>query len=818
MKRVLAALVLVAACGCTNRGHAELEGTLQSATLAMRRGELDKAGTLAEQGITLTRATPDSEWAWTFSLLRSEILLRKREVREAIERLKTPPPEAPAFDPLRARYEFLRALVQLIQGQKDGALATLERARQIAPDAHDVQLDIGVLDGQLRYQLDRRDEADARLNGVVQAAVAQGDRYHQALALLNLGMGRLTRNRYDEALPWFERILALSDLSELTVYADALNDAGICHSRLGQFDEAARTQERAVALHARGTRREYEQALGQLGNTYLQWGDVRTGLPYLRQALAVATGSSLEDDAAIWAGNLASAYVDLREWDEAERFNDDAKRLKSANPSSALVYNTLNAGQIAYGRGQLLQATRLFDAALASAKTDPSVLWSAHAGLATVAIAQKRPAVATRHFEAALEIIEKTRSDLLKTDYRLSFLTELISFYRAYVDALVDQGQIERALEVADSSRGRVLAERQGVASASASRASASAFRRRAGQSKMVFLSYWLAPARSYLWIVTPARTRLVRLPPAQEIAALVRDDRVAIDSVMADPIATRGGAGDRLFDLLVRPALSDISPGQSVLVVPDGALYALNLETLPVDGARRHYWIEDVEIQLAPSLAMLGARQSAPAPAASLLLIGNPTPRDPEFPALKYAGAEMTNVARHFGSGSVTSFQGDRAVPAAYREARPDQFSLVHFTAHATANVESPLDSAVILSGPDGAFKLYARDVAAKPLHAELVTVSACRSAGERTFSGEGLVGFAWAFLRGGARRVIAGLWDVDDRSTAELMDLLYGRLADGAPAGQALREAKLSILRKGGSTAQPYYWAPFELFTLSP
>jgi CHAT domain-containing protein len=97
-------------------------------------------------------------------------------------------------------------------------------------------------------------------------------------------------------------------------------------------------------------------------------------------------------------------------------------------------------------------------------------------------------------------------------------------------------------------------------------------------------------------------------------------------------------------------------------------------------------------------------------------------------------------------------------------------------------------------------------------------VTVSACRSAGERTFSGEGLVGFAWAFLRGGARRVIAGLWDVDDRSTAELMDLLYGRLADGAPAGQALREAKLSILRKGGSTAQPYYWAPFELFTLSP
>jgi CHAT domain-containing protein len=177
-----------------------------------------------------------------------------------------------------------------------------------------------------------------------------------------------------------------------------------------------------------------------------------------------------------------------------------------------------------------------------------------------------------------------------------------------------------------------------------------------------------------------------------------------------------------------------------------------------------------------------------------------------------------MTSVERHFPARDVTSFQGERAVPAAYRDARPDQFSYVHFTAHATANLDNPLDSAVILSGPDAGFKLYARDVAALPLHAELVTVSACRSAGERTYSGEGLVGFAWAFLRGGARRVVAGLWDVDDRSTAELMDSLYAGVADGKPAGQALREAKLTLLHRGGQTAKPYYWAPFELFTLTP
>ena len=95
---------------------------------------------------------------------------------------------------------------------------------------------------------------------------------------------------------------------------------------------------------------------------------------------------------------------------------------------------------------------------------------------------------------------------------------------------------------------------------------------------------------------------------------------------------------------------------------------------------------------------------------------------------------------------------------------------------------------------------------------------MSACRSAGERAYSGEGLVGFAWAFLRAGASRVIAGLWDVDDRSTAELMDRLYAGIAAGDTASHALREAKLVMLAQGGNYAKPYYWGPFQLFTVVP
>src|SRR5262249_19048312 len=81
----------------------------------------------------------------------------------------------------------------------------------------------------------------------------------------------------------------------------------------------------------------------------------------------------------------------------------------------------------------------------------------------------------------------------------------------------------------------------------------------------------------------------------------------------------------------------------------------------------------------------------------------------------------------------------------------------------------------------------------------------------------GEGLVGFSWAFLRAGARRVIAGLWDADDRATGELMDRVYAGLAAGDRPARALRQAKLAMLHRGGASAAPYNWAPFELVTVT-
>jgi CHAT domain-containing protein len=537
-------------------------------------------------------------------------------------------------------------------------------------------------------------------------------------------------------------------------------------------------------------------------------------LPFLMQALTIALDANLRADAALAARNLAAAHVHIQQWEEAARFNDQATALAPPDAAARVSFSTIHAADIADGRGNTSEAVRLFRHVLAEEEVEPALRWAAHDGLATIARRSGDSNEAAAQFEAALQTLERTRADLSRTEYRLSFARRITRFNQTYVDFLIDRHDIERALTIAESSRGRVLAERHNVSVPTAP--TAASLRALAASSRTTLVSYWLGPQRSYAWVVDARGVRMQPLAPVAEIAPLVRSHQEALHNTFADPLAA-DGAGERLRQLLIAPVLETLKPGAAIVVVPDGPLHGLNLETLPAAGSPRRYWIEDVEIQVAPSLALLG--RSSPSPAArSLLAIGNPTPREPEFPALRYASTEMASIARHFGEGVSASYEGPRASPAALRDAGADQFSLVHFTAHATANRESPLDSAVILSGPDDGYKLYARDVAELPLRAELVTVSACRSAGERVYSGEGLVGFAWAFLRAGARRVVAGLWDVDDRSTAELMDVMYARLAAGDSPPHALRTAKLALLAKGGVTAKPYYWAPFQMFTVSP
>jgi CHAT domain-containing protein len=810
------ASLLVFLASCSAATDRQLQELYDDATSELLRGELNRARERADQGLRVASRQEASAWPWRFRLLHDEIRLIDRQLSQPFPALDEPVPQTTDYAWVQARQRYLKGQHHLVRGELPAAIAVLEHAATLAKaaTANDVQVDANILKGVALIRAGRSADGDEVLAEAVSAAKGAGDRFREASATLNRGMGYLLRDRYDEALPFFESVVSMRDLSSFMVYAIGLRNAGVCYARLGDFDRAIAVQRQSVEVNEkRGPRIYLEQALGVLGAIHLLNGQYFEAVPYLRRALDVATDAGLFEDAARWADNLTTAYASLMQWEEAEKMNVLAREFNERAGTRTFIYNTFHRAEIAAGRGQASEARRLYEDLLKDKTTPPALAWDVHAELGSLSAGAKDLNAASRHYRNALDVIEHTRSELLNTDYQLSFLTRLIRFYERYIDVLVERGEVEEALTVADSIRARVLAERHRVAAPS--RPTVSTFRRAALGLRSALLFFWIGSNRAYAWVVTSDRVRFVPLETnAQEIKKLVESYRGMIVTSLGDPLAVSASAGDTLFQRLIQPVVTALPTGARVIVVPDGPLNTLNFETLPVPGERRRYWIEDVEIAVAPSLGSLSVRPSpSPNREHSVLLIGDPVSADPKFPSLKYASAEMKAVSSAF-SDSASVYRAAQATPAQYLASQPGKFGIVHFTAHAEANAESPLDSAVILSPDEGGYKLYARDVADRPLSADLVTISACRSAGERTYAGEGLVGFAWAFLRAGARRVIAGLWDVDDRSTAALMGQAYERLAGGASPGEALRSAKLAMIRSGTPTAKPYYWAPFQLF----
>ena len=103
-------------------------------------------------------------------------------------------------------------------------------------------------------------------------------------------------------------------------------------------------------------------------------------------------------------------------------------------------------------------------------------------------------------------------------------------------------------------------------------------------------------------------------------------------------------------------------------------------------------------------------------------------------------------------------------------------RWAVVHFACHGIYERDNPALSSLVLS-PDARNDgfLTGPEILALPLSAHLVVLSACETARGKLVQGEGIVGFARAFMVAGAPRVICSLWKVDDEATQALMIKFY-------------------------------------------
>jgi CHAT domain-containing protein/Tfp pilus assembly protein PilF len=161
----------------------------------------------------------------------------------------------------------------------------------------------------------------------------------------------------------------------------------------------------------------------------------------------------------------------------------------------------------------------------------------------------------------------------------------------------------------------------------------------------------------------------------------------------------------------------------------------------------------------------------------------------------LNAAAKEIRTVAELFvardPAAKVKLLMGAEGSANALRDLWVSGADVVHFATHALADLRQPLASLLVLPATNARGAptyLTAGQVENWRGDAELVFLSACESAiGPPRFA-SGMPGIQRAFLRAGARGVIATLWPIEDVLAEEFSADFYRRFTGGEPAERAL------------------------------
>jgi len=656
---------------------------------------------------------------------------------------------------------------------------------------------IDFLSGDPHRALSRSNEA-LRLQREV------GDRHGEAATLdrrgtilAHLGRAKEAQTSYDNALSLFR------DIGEPINEAHVLGSLGWLQDSLGNFRQALGLHQQALTAF-RMTKVPHSEAFALLGiaraRRYL--GDLEGSLAAIREALGLV--ESLRGETR--SPTLRTSFLAVR-YDFFEMAIELLMQLDAREPGRGFAAQALEVSEHARARS-------LLDGIEAARSCTPS----------SPALLERE-----RTVRAELAEAERVRRDLVAVGAPAQQLAAVDRRLRALL-LENDESQARPAGVTPDPEPLRL-----------------EEIRRRVLGRDTALLEIAMGEKQSYIWLadqetlvarVLPGRATLEEL--ARRAGALLPRSRER--SVQRQAVL----AADALSQVLLGPIAKDLGT-KRLLVVADGALQAIPFAALPTPGGSGRPLLMDREVVQLPSASVLAlmreteaSRQPAPH---QIAVVADPVfgPGDPRvgtsqaataaapstlersdvrgsflrLPATGREAGEILNLVAPAERFAAVGFSADREVVlggqlAAYR--------IVHFATHSFLDFHHPELSGLALSAldrngrpRDGLLRTY--EIYDLHLPADLVVLSACRTALGPDVRGEGMMGLTRAFLHAGAARVLVSLWNVDDEATAELMGRFYLRLLrDGLPPGRALREAQLSMLHDTRWSA-PVYWAGFTL-----
>lgn len=694
--------------------------------------------------------------------------------------------------------------------------------------------------GSLYLELNRLPEARDCLLQSLHLQRAHGSSRSRALTLIVLGQVDAWRGEYRSALSHYRQAMALvRRTGDRWSQAILLDRLGIVYLEMGDVRHALDLQERAAAMFRDLEDRErLAWVLVNLGWLHQQQGQPERALPLYREASGLFSPLSRMGQAAVSLGE-ALALRDQADLAAARRKLEQAlvlvESLRADAPGPSLRSSFFAARQLYY--------EEYVDLLMELHGRQPEKGWDRLA-LEASEQTQARSFLDTLG-GARIELQEETDRELLRRDRELLDRLDALEAERM-------AGSLRDSLE---AEQGDILLQRETLLARMREEKGKSLpppplpltvaqMRSLVLDPESLLLVYALGEKRSFLWLVDQSSLRSFVLPGRERIELLAR-------SVWESLSQGRGSSTQarlvltRLASVILGPAANHFQASR-LLVVADGALRYVPFAALPEPGreapllANHEIVYLDSTSVLAMQRQRLAGRSQAPL---QMAVVADPVFQSDDLRvAQSSTGPAPVLVADLRRSAEDLGLHGFRRLPESGHEAAAllalvprsqsleavgfranrevvlsgvlGHYRIVHFATHGLVHPYHPELSGLVLSLVDERGKpregfLRAYEFQKLRLSADLVVLSACRTALGQDVPGEGLVGMTRGLVE--VPRLVVSLWSVEDRSTAELMGRFYQRMfQDRLTPSAALREAQLSMLREP-QWSHPYQWAPF-------
>ncbi|MDT8399323.1 MAG: CHAT domain-containing tetratricopeptide repeat protein [Pseudomonadales bacterium] len=187
----------------------------------------------------------------------------------------------------------------------------------------------------------------------------------------------------------------------------------------------------------------------------------------------------------------------------------------------------------------------------------------------------------------------------------------------------------------------------------------------------------------------------------------------------------------------------------------------------------------------------------------------------------LPYTAVEARSIQERT-RGNTLVFTGTRATRANLTGAAARNARVLHIATHGYFKSTSEDNIGLALSTVDEAGHrdpgfITPAELFGYAFNNELVVISGCDTAMGMEQAGVGLNSLSRGFLAQGVKHVIATLWPVSDRASAEFMAVFYERLQTEKDVTLALQQAQQALSRNP-AYRNPYYWAGYILTSASP